>query len=302
MRVSTRLGFARIQAMFMETFGFSRWVSFGAIIFVCLVVLFAVFWFFHSAPPGTITIVTGPKGSIFESTAEKYGKILAQSHVKLKILHSQGSQDNLKKLLDPAVHVDIGFVQGGVAGGLDADKVVSLGSISYEPLLVVYRGDVRADILSQLSGKRVAIGPAGSGTRSLALTLLAANGIQPGGATTLMDLDADDAAKALIDGNVDAVFLMGDSASVGVMRKLLLTPRIHIFDFSQADAYSRRIGYLNKLDLPKGSIDFGQNIPAHDVHLIGPTVELIARPNLHPALCDLLLEAATEVHGRAGLF
>ena len=36
--------------------------------------------------------------------------------------------------------------------------------------------------------------------------------------------------------------------------------------------------------------------------LIGPTVELIARANLHPALSDLLLEAAPEVHGRAGLF
>jgi hypothetical protein len=35
--------------------------------------------------------------------------------------------------------------------------------------------------------------------------------------------------------------------------------------------------------------------------LIGPTVELIARPNLHPALSDLLIEAAQEVHGKAGL-
>ncbi len=74
-----------------------------------------------------------------------------------------------------------------------------------------------------------------------------------------------------------------------------------MFDFTQADGYSRRIVYLNKLELPMGSIDFGKNIPAHDFHLIGPTVEIIARANLHPALSDLLLEAATEVHGRAGL-
>jgi hypothetical protein len=38
------------------------------------------------------------------------------------------------------------------------------------------------------------------------------------------------------------------------------------------------------------------------VSLIAPTVELVARESLHPALSDLLLEAAREVHGRAGLY
>jgi hypothetical protein len=157
------------------------------------------------------------------------------------------------------------------------------------------------NLLSQLNGKRLAIGPVGSGTRSLALTLLAANGIEPGGTTAIVDLDAEEAAKALIEGNIDAAFLMGDSASLQVIRKLLLSPEIHMFDFTQADGYTRRFGYLNKLELPKGSIDFGKNVPAHDVYLIGPRVELIARDDLHPALSDLLLQAATEVHGRAGL-
>lgn len=59
---------------------------------------------------------------------------------------------------------------------------------------------------------------------------------------------------------------------------------------------------MNKLVLPQGSIDFGKNIPAHDVNLIGPTVELLARPDLHPALSDMLIEAAQEAHGSPGLF
>jgi hypothetical protein len=50
-----------------------------------------------------------------------------------------------------------------------------------------------------------------------------------------------------------------------------------------------------------GSIDFGKNLPPRDVYLVGPTVELLARQKLHPALSDLLLEAAQEVHGSAGL-
>ena len=95
---------------------------------------------------------------------------------------------------------------------------------------------------------------------------------------------------------------MGDSASLDIIRKLVRAPGIRIFSFRQAVAYTRRIPYLNKLDLPEGAIDFGKDIPAHDVHLIGPTVELVARAELHPALSDLLLEAAQEIHGRAGIF
>jgi hypothetical protein len=86
------------------------------------------------------------------------------------------------------------------------------------------------------------------------------------------------------------------------MRKLLHDPGIQLVNFTQADAYTRRIGYLNKLVLPQGAIDFGENMPDHDVHLIAPSVELIARNDLHPALSDLLLEAAKEIHGRATLF
>ena len=294
--------FTRVQTLFTEIFGLGRAAALSAVLLISLFTIFAVFWFFYSAPPHTITITSGPEDSIFRKNAEKYGKILARSGVKLKILPSQGSLENIKRLADPTFKVDIGFVQGGVAGDLNIDMLNSLGSVSYEPLLVFYRSTQPLNMLSGLNGKRLAIGPEGSGTRSLALVLLAANGIEPGGATALLELDAEDAAKALLEKNVDAVFLMGDAASPQIMRKLMQTPGIRLFDFLQANGYTRRISYLNKLELPRGSIDFGKDIPSHDVSLIGPTVELIARTNLHPALSDLLLEAASEVHGSPGLF
>jgi TRAP transporter TAXI family solute receptor len=301
MRLDPNKGVTRVQTIFMETFGMGRAVAIAAMILIFAIILFALFWFFHSAPPNTITISTGPVGSVFETTAKRYAAILARDHVKLNILPSQGSLENLKRLLNRSSPAEVGFVQGGVAGGLNIEKLVSLGSVNYEPLVIFYRSTTHAELLSELAGKRLAIGPEGSGTRLLALVLLKANSIEPGGTTALLDLDADDAAGALIEGKVDAAFMMGDSASPQVMLKLLRTPGIHMFNFTQADAYTRRFVYLNKLELPQGSIDFGKNIPDHDVWLIGPTVELIARPDLHPALSDLLIEAATEVHGKAGL-
>jgi hypothetical protein len=116
-----------------------------------------------------------------------------------------------------------------------------------------------------------------------------------------LDLGPEEAAKGLAEGTVDAVFLMGDSASSQVLRALLHSPGVHLFSVAQADAYTRRFGFLNKLQLPRGSIDFGKDLPPQDVTLVGPTVELISRASLPPALCDLLLEAAREVHGNATL-
>jgi len=80
--------------------------------------------------------------------------------------------------------------------------------------MVFYRG-APIELLSQFSGKRLAIGPGGSGTRRLALTLLEANGIKVGGPTALLDLEPENASKALKEGTIDAAFLMGEAAPKG---------------------------------------------------------------------------------------
>jgi hypothetical protein len=296
-----KLTLGRLLAPSMDAFGLSRGAALATILILGAAILLAVFWFFASAPPKTITITAGTPGSIFQTNAEQYRAILASNGVTLKILPSQGALENLRRLKAPSFRVDVGFVQGGLTNVPGDSPLLSLGSISYEPLFVFYRGAASLSILSELEGKRLAIGAAGSGTHALALSLLQLNGIEPGGPTQLSDLDADDAAKALLAGQVDAVFLMGDSASRDLIRQLLHSPEIHLFDFAQADGYTRRISYLTKLVLPQGSVDFGKNIPAHDVSLIGPTIELLARPDLHPALSDLLLDAARQVHGPPSL-
>jgi TRAP-type uncharacterized transport system substrate-binding protein len=287
--------------MFTEIFGLGRAAALSTVVSILVVLVLGIFLFFYLAPPNTITIISGPEGSTFRKTAERYAKILQRSGVTLRILPSEGSVENIKRLADPSLKVDVGFVQAGVTKGVKTDKLVSLGSISYEPLFVFYRSGSNIELLSQLIGKRVAIGEVDSGTHTLSLTLLASNDIEPGGPTKLFEMESDEAAGAILNGKMDAVFLMGDSVSTTLIRQLLHTPGIKLFDFTQADAYTRRITYLNKITLPKGAIDFGKGTPAQDVYLVAPTIELIAREYLHPALSDLLIEAAREVHSEAGL-
>jgi hypothetical protein len=287
-----------ILTMVMESFGLSRTIAAVLVATATVALIGAIFFFVSSAPPSTLTITSGPEGSVFYTNAWKYAAFLKTQGIKMKILPSNGSLQNLKRLAGDS-DVDVGFVQAGITNGV-TDDLFSLGSISYQPLLVFYRGDT-VTTLAGLAGKRLAIGPEGSGTRTLVLTLLETNGITNGGATTLLDWDAAKSAHALLDGSVDAVFLMGEDASPAIMRKLLLAQGVRLMNFAQAEAYTRKFTYLSLLKLPEGGIDLGKNIPASDVYLIGPTVELIARHKLHPALSDLLLSAAQHVNGNASL-
>lgn len=275
-------------------------ITAGPITVLIVVALCIAVVFVKPAPPRALTITTGGEGSAFRDTAEEYRKILARDGVRLEILPSNGAQENLERLDTPSFQVDVGFVQSGLADERETEGLVSLGSIYYEPIWVFYRGAKPLDQLSQLRGMRVAVGHEGSGTRVLALRLLNANGIETN-APTLRAIGNEAAVQALRNGSVDAAFLVGDPSTPAV-RELLGAAGISLMSFSQADAYVRRFPYLYKLVLPKGTLDLRHNLPPQDIYLLGPTAELIAREGLHPALSDLLIEAAQEVHGGPDLF
>jgi TRAP-type uncharacterized transport system substrate-binding protein len=276
-------------------------VTYGPFVVLVLIVFWITLHFIHPAPPSTIVMTTGGDGSMFELYAGRYAKILARQGVTLRTLPSQGSLENLKRLSDPQVKVDVGFVQGGIASLGDANNLMSLGSVFYVPVLVFYRAPQPIKFLSELNGKRIAIGREGSGARVLAETLLKANGIEAGGKSKLVDLEGKSAQDALVKSEIDAAFVMGDSATPATMRDLVHTQGIRLFDVVQGDAYVGRFRYLSKLQLPPGSLDLGKNTPPETLTMVAPTVELIARPGLHAALSDMLIQAAQEVHGRATL-
>ncbi len=282
-----------------------RWLDLGQILAPALIVIglvvFAALHLIRPAPPSTLTMASGPEGSKFHTVAVRYQQILAKNGITLKLVTTQGSLENLNRLFTQPPVVDIALVQSGTPFDGDTRDIVSLGGMFYVPLTIFYRSAAPLQRLSQLAGRRIAIGAPGSGTRSLALALLKANEIEPNGSTALLDLEGEGAREALLHQQVDAIFLTGDSAAPETIREMLHAPGIRLFDFPQADAYARRFRYLNKLELPAGSFDLGENLPSTPIFMLAPTVELLAHANLHPALSDLLIEAAIEVHGGASL-
>jgi hypothetical protein len=172
---------------------------------------------------------------------------------------------------------------------------MTLGSLFYEPVWLFARDTQALQHVSDLRGKRIAVGAPGSGVRALALRLLKANGIDEANA----QLDASGglaAAEKLESGLVDMVVFVSATEAPAVQR-LLRAKGIRLASTARADAYVRQLPFLQRVVLPAGVLDLAQNVPAKDQVLIAATANLLAADDLHPVIVDLLLEAARKLHG-----
>ena len=168
----------------------------------------------------------------------------------------------------------------------------------YLPLWVFYRGNETLDDLSQLRGKRINIGPEGSGVRKFALDLLKVAHF-PNPLTELYELPHSTSTKAMREGRMDAVMVFGTPDSP-MVQEMLQSKDIKLMNFSQAEAYTRLFPGLSHVVLPKGILNLSEKYPPADIHLLASTANLIVRKSLHPALGYLLLKASVEIHGGAG--
>ena len=268
------------------------------IVSVLFIVLISIILAYHFTPPDDLAFTTGFEGGAYSIFGERYQQILAREKIHLNLLPSTGSVENLKRLQDKSYRVDAGFVQDGTSSLSEAKDLVSLGAIGYAPLWVFYRSQETFDDLSELKGKRIAIGPEGSGVRKFAIDLLkVSNSAAP--PTMLLELSIAAANKALLAGTIDAVMIFGAEDNT-LVKELLYAPHVKLMNFSQAEAYTRLIPALSHVVLPQGILDVSKKMPSQEVHLLAATTSLIVRKDLHPALIYLLLDAAVEIHSNAG--
>jgi TRAP transporter TAXI family solute receptor len=272
-------------------------VLLGGVLLLILVALFIGFERVRPFPPHSLVMATGMEGGSYARFGEQYREILARDGIRVELRPTSGAVENLKLLKDKSQPVDAGFVQGTVGRIEESSNLVSLGSVSYTPLWVFYRGEEDLDDLSQLKGKRIVIGPQGSGIRRFALELLKAAGVTSPPAA-LLEYPYAAAMRALRQGDVDVIMVTGQTDHQ-LVAELLRTKGIRLMNFSMAEAYTRFSPDLFHVVLPKGVIDPARKFPAEDIHLLSPTTNLIVRKDLHPALAYLLLRASLEIHGGA---
>ncbi len=269
-----------------------------------LAVIAAAFWlafqFVEPAPPRHVVITTGSQTGGYYAFGQRYAELLKKSGIELEVRTSAGSVENLARLADRKSGVALALLQGGIGSEAAALGIISLGRVFLEPVWVFHRGTTPLTRLSSLAGKRISVGPEGSGTRALAETLLKANGVTSQNAS-LLPTSSQAGAQALQSGEADALFLVV-APEAPIIRRLLDAPGIRLASFDQAEAMTRVFPYLTKVTVPMGMIDLVGNVPGEDVTLVAAEAALVAHADLHPALIGLLVEAAQQIHRKAGKF
>lgn len=268
-------------------------------IVILVVALIVTYQFVGPAPPKHIVLATGEGTGAYYHFGQRFAEVLARDGIHVELRQTAGSIENLE-LLGQDDGVDLAFVQGGVAHLVPSDNVVAIGTLYLEPVWLFVDADTTLEDFSDLLGKRVAVGPEGSGTRAVVLNLLEANGVN-GGNAELLDLPGSDLANALSSGELDAAFIIGGTESAAVS-ELVRLEGVRLYDVDRAEAYARRNPHLSVLVLPRGVLDLQSDLPATDTQTVALGAMLAVRQDFHPALIDLLLVAATEIHGEHSLF
>ncbi|MFH5926187.1 TAXI family TRAP transporter solute-binding subunit [Roseomonas xinghualingensis] len=275
--------------------------SWGLVVLATIAGLAVAWRFVSPAPPDTVRFaVTENPQAAYNLAVDEYAKGLEAEQFKIERVVTQGSAENVQLLRNG--RVDLALVQGGIPSTVGKDRLVSLGEVFFEPAWVFVRDQSEGGSPVQaLRGKRIAVGPEGSGTRVLALALLAANGL---GADAIepVPLVGNEAAEALANGQVQAAVFVAAQPTEAINR-LMRTEGVELLNFgSRTDAYSIHLPFLNPVKLPNGGLSLAEDLPRGDVFLMAPAASLLARDDLNPQVAALMMRVLRDTHEDRTLF
>ncbi len=271
----------------------------GPLLLLALALLGLAYHWLDPNPPREITVATGPAQSAYDEFGQRYAAALAAHGIRVHLRSSEGAAQNLQWLREG--QVDLGFVQGGSATPAeDSPALLSLGSLFVEPLWLFYRSPQPLKTLSDFRTLRINVGTDGSGVPQLMRQLFELNRMNPA-ELRLSRLPQTPATVAFLDGQLDAL-LFASAPESSMVQMLLQTPGVRLMNFAHSQAYSRRLGFLKPVTLPRGVVDLARDIPAGNVQMVATTTTLLARSEVHPAIAQLFTQAALQLHGRAGWF
>lgn len=273
-----------------------------------LLVLFSVLvialWVVDPVPPRHVVMAVGAKDSADDFLGKKYKEYFANKGINLELINTNGSVENLDKLIDMKSPVMASFVMTGTANQR-LENVQTLGSVSYEPLWCFYKGNDNfynrsAEGLKTLIQKKINIGSDGSGTKLQTTKILDLLGIDKskGNFTTYHNSEA---ADMLIEGKIDGACIV-DSIDSVIVQKLLSSKDVHLSYMSRAEAFTKKIPSLEAVTVPKSSLDIINDIPKENMQLLATTREILIDKDLHPAIQTLFLMAATRINGGETFF
>ncbi|MFT4841840.1 MAG: TRAP transporter TAXI family solute receptor [Planctomycetota bacterium] len=251
------------------------------------------------SPPKKITFASGTPGGAYHAFAEKYRDELAEQGVEVEVIDTDGSQENLELLASK--RADVAFVQSGTGNlAKDPKALRGIASLYYEPLWIFQKGQPSITQLSEVAGKRLAIGNPRSGTYAVVKHLLDLNGITADDTnnTTLLPLEMTAARDKLLKGEIDYAFFIA-SPDASVIADLLAAPGIKLVGIKRHKAYVRKVLFVTDIEIAQGTFDLRNNIPSEDLVVLSTLATLVCQKELHPAIVELLTSTAHKLHSEA---
>lgn len=255
----------------------------------------AAFIYIKPVPLNPTYLAIGQGSNLYEALSKSYTAFFDRNNLKLNVVTTSGLQSGLGQLQDEASNVNASFVTSGTATAKDYPNLVSLGSVDAAPLWLFYHGKTvnTDDPFEYFRDKKIAIGADGTVTQRLFTTLMELNNRGTGARTNFLHLPHTEAADRLRNGDIDAMFVV-DGYHSPIIQSLLKDPNIQLMTFPLAEAYERKLPFLQKVTVPKASIDIDAVRPAKDVTLLATSVNLLVEKDLHPAMQWAFLMAAQD--------
>ena len=269
------------------------------LLFVCGVA--AVLVQLRPLPPTVVRLATGQPQSSLDLLGKQYAGIFEKTGIQLELVPTAGAFENLQLLKQGKV--DAAFSLGGMVLEADAQGIVSLGSVEYQPLWLFYRGPQYdgSNPTAFLKGKSFSINLPGSGTHDLSQKILTLHGISIVENKNLLTLSSAQSVEAMLSGKIDGVFLLAGIESKTIQR-LIADPQTHVFSFSNAEAYVKYFKFLEIQRLPRGAFSIVNDFPSKDTQLVATTTTILTTDALHPAIQHLFLSTAKKIDSQKQSF
>ncbi len=244
---------------------------------------FAVWWSrYRQAMPKGVEIGGGMQDGVYNEVASKLASRLEDAHptVVAQIVPSNGSVDNRQRLLSG--EVDLAPMEASV---ITSDELSVVAPLFYEAVHVLARDDSSIKSVADLRGRRVAVGPEGSGSRRTAELVFES-----------LELSPDDVVREVIQWrNLSlpnapdaAVICIGRGSSL--MIDLLNGGRWRLVPIPNAIEIALRHPTLRPMSI-EGSHYPPELVPDQGIATVGTTAFLAARNDAPGALIQASLEA-----------
>ena len=247
-----------------------------------------------------VRLTSGTPGGGFFPIGDGLARAYATSlpFVDVRLQESAGSVSNVEAI--ERGEADMGLAFADVAymaftGRLDGqparfEQLRGMAVLELTPVHLVVRADSGIRTVADLRGRRVGVGPPGSGTGLTAKLVLKAFGIEST-SVRMESLRYNDAAMRLRDGGLDGMFIDGSYPLESVRNATSLGGQLLSLGGAAIDQLRRDYPFLRRTVIPGGTYP-GQPAP---IHTIGVETLLVCRRTLDESLVHDLTRSFFDI-------